>query len=56
MELFSELGVKVVSGQRFLAGYMGDHESTKQYIQQQVLNWVTSRWKPSHKPQAAMQL
>ena len=40
MDLFSELGVKVVSGQRFLAGYMGDRESTKKYIQQRVQNWV----------------
>ena len=40
MVLFSELGVKVVSGQRFLASYLEDCESTKQYIQQQVLNWV----------------
>ena len=36
VKLFNELGVKVVSGQRFLAGYEGDRESTTKYIQQQV--------------------
>ena len=39
MELFSELAVKMVSGQRFLASYMGDSESIKKYIQEQVKNW-----------------
>ena len=40
MELFSELGVKVVTGQRFLGGYVGDRESTEEYVQQQVQNWA----------------
>ena len=39
-ELFNELGVKVVTSQRFLGGYVGDRESTEEYVQQQVQNWV----------------
>ena len=40
MELFSELGVKAVTGQRLLGDYVGDRESTEEYVQQQVQNWT----------------
>ena len=40
IELFSELGVKVVTGQHSLGGYAGDHESTEEYVQQRVQKWV----------------
>ena len=45
-------------GQYFLAGYVGDRESTEEYIyiQRQVQNWVhhvgNLQMQPSHKPQA----
>ena len=40
IELFSELGVKVVTGQHSLGGYAGDRESTEEYVQQRVQKWV----------------
>ena len=40
IEWFSELGVKVVTGQRFLGGYVGDRENMEEYVQQQVQKWV----------------
>ena len=35
---FGDIGVKVVRGQRYLGGFIGDPEGTKHYVQ----TWVTS--------------
>ena len=38
--LFDDLGVKVVSGQRFLGSFIGDQEGTCEYVEQKVQLWV----------------
>ena len=38
--LFGDLGVKVVTGLRFLGGFIGDQESTDDFVEQKVQMWV----------------
>ena len=38
--LFGDLGVTVVTGQRFLGGFIGDHESCGEYVEQRVEMWM----------------
>ena len=38
--MFSELGVKVATGQCFLEGCVGDRESIEEYVEQWVQQWV----------------
>ena len=40
--LFGEFGVKVVSGSRFLGGYIGDDHGRKEYVKMKVQSWVDS--------------
>ena len=54
---FGDIGVKVSRGQRYLAGFIGDPEGTKHYVEAKVQTWVTSIDKLStaaeSQPQAA---
>ena len=38
--LFVELGVTVVTGHRFLGGFIGDQEGNDEYVKQKVQKWV----------------
>jgi hypothetical protein len=38
-DLFDELGVTVVNGQRFLGGFIGDAEGRRAYVKEKVSNW-----------------
>ena len=40
--LFGEFGVKVVSGSRFLGGYIRDDHGHKEYVKMKVQSWVDS--------------
>ena len=37
---FGELGVRVVTGQHFLGGFIGDQESTEEFVRQKVQMWM----------------
>ena len=55
--MFQYLGIKVVNGYRFLAGFIGDHETTKQFLHKKITGWMNNLLKlskaaESH-PQAA---
>ena len=39
-ELFDELGVTVVPGQRFLGGFIGNQSGTTEYVEQKVRAWI----------------
>ena len=55
--MFQHLGIKVVNGYRFLGGFIGDHESTKQFLDNKITGWVNNLLKLSiaaeSQPQAA---
>ena len=38
--MFSDLGIKVVSGSRFLGGFVGEHSMASDYVTQKVKMWV----------------
>ena len=38
--MFSDLGIKVVSGSRFLDGFVGKHSMASDYVAQKVKMWV----------------
>ena len=38
--IFSDLGIKVVSGSRFLGGFVGDCSMASDYVAQKVKMWV----------------
>jgi hypothetical protein len=38
-EIFGDLGVKIVTGQRFLGGYIGDIEAKQIHVQEKIANW-----------------
>ena len=38
--LFSDLGIRVVSGSRFLGGFVGEHSMADTYVAQKVRTWV----------------
>ena len=38
-EVFKEYGVKIVTGQRFLGGYLGDEQGLGDYMQGKVADW-----------------
>jgi hypothetical protein len=56
-EIFGNLGVRVVNGQRFLGGYVGDVEGKTVYASKKVQEWVECVEKltkvGAHQPQAA---
>ena len=39
-ELFDELGVTVVPGQRFLGGFIGNQSGTTEFVEQKVRAWI----------------
>ena len=39
--MFSDIGVKVVSGNRFLGGYVGDENGYIEFIEKKVKLWVS---------------
>ena len=38
--MFSDLGIKIVSGSRFLGGFVGEHSMASDYVAQKVKMWV----------------
>lgn len=40
-ELFSGLGVQIVSGSRFLGGYIGDKIGTATFVRERVQMWLS---------------
>ena len=40
IRLFGDLVVTVVSGQRVLGGFIGDKQSTDEYVEQKVQVWI----------------
>jgi len=38
--LFSDLGIKVVSGSHFLGGFVGEHSMASDFVAQKVKMWV----------------
>ena len=55
--LFNEFGVKVVSGHRFLGGFIGDVDSQNSFVSEKVNRWVDCigrlSWAAEFHPQAA---
>ncbi|KAL5484235.1 hypothetical protein EMCRGX_G020696 [Ephydatia muelleri] len=55
--MFQHLGIKVMNGYRFLGGFIGDRESTKQFLDNKITGWVNNLLKLSKaaesQPQAA---
>ena len=42
LSIFEQLGVKIVNGYRFLSGFIGDHDSTKAFVQKKIMEWANS--------------
>ena len=38
--MFSDVGIKVVSGLRFLGGYIGEDDECELYVKQKIEKWV----------------
>ena len=52
--MFQHLGIKVVNGYRFLGGFIGDQETTKQFLHNKITGWVNNLLKAAaSQPQAA---
>ena len=55
--MFQHLGIKVVNGYGFLGGFIGDRETTKQFLDNKTTGWVNNLVKLSKaaesQPQAA---
>ena len=56
-KLFGELGIKVVTGQCFWGGLIGDQASTEEFMRQKMQMWMRCMDKPTKaaesQPQAA---
>ncbi len=55
--MFSDLGIRVVTGGRFLGGFIGDDKSVDDYVRKKIDGWVKCVEKmagvAAHQPQAA---
>ena len=40
--LFQPLGISMVRGHRFLGGFIGDNDSTSQYVESKIKEWIAS--------------